>query len=680
MNVSLEGFISPIVNHLNYLNSKGISPEDKQFLDKIKKQKFDVIEERIEPSQADLVRSEVVESWIRSARNGLHPYRFTPPPLMDEQSFSQLINKKKFLLQAAELYISQMEKMLSQSDTYIFLSDEQGVILHVVQSLGDNRFRLLPGTIWNEETIGTCTHGLCILLKRPIQLSGPEHFSQIFGQVTCSSAPIFNYNGHLEGTLTITSPYLHNQNSQTLGLAVTMAMAIQNELQILIKDELLDVALSTTINGVLFINELGHIVEANTIAKSIFEPLGVALEGSPYQEVLGTQPLIEDTMAQGKAHRNENLIIKKLKHKKFSSSIQPVNSLHSKNWGCIVNLKPAECVKNAKAAKDSVIRFNFDNIVGSSPQTQKLITLAKRFARTDANILLLGDSGTGKEVYAQAIHCESRPDGPYVAVNCAAIPANLIESELFGYEGGAFTGADRQGKPGKFELANGGTLFLDEIGDMPLELQAVLLRALEDKMITHVGGSRSIPVDFRLIAATNKNLYELMEKKLFREDLYYRLSTFKLNIPPLKERGSDIVQLIDSFLESYAQMQEIPVPTLNNAAKYLLLQYGWPGNVRQLKNIIYYAVCMCNDGIILPEHLPDEIQNYRPSSVNAPTIVEAKPDKEAIQENVSIKELEKVAIIKALEDSNNHIREAAKILGLSKSTLYRRLKEYDLLK
>jgi len=215
---------------------------------------------------------------------------------------------------------------------------------------------------------------------------------------------------------------------------------------------------------------------------------------------------------------------------------------------------------------------------------------------------------------------------------------------------------------------------------MPLELQAVLLRVLEDKMIMHVGGSHYIPVDFRLITATNKNLLHLVEQNQFREDLYYRISGFKLDIPPLRERSSDVFQLIEHFISIYSGVHGLTEPALSSAAKYLLLQYNWPGNIRQLKNAISYAVCMSNEEIIRPEHLPEEILNFHPtpSSDKVPIDIELLSDDSVRDNTLSMKDIEKAAIRKALDDSKNHIRGAAKVLGLSKSTLYRKIKEYDL--
>ncbi|HCF70683.1 MAG TPA: sigma-54-dependent Fis family transcriptional regulator, partial [Syntrophomonas sp.] len=458
--------------------------------------------------------------------------------------------------------------------------------------------------------------------------------------------------------------------------------AIQKDYQLSVKNELLDTTLAAANDAVIIIDEKGMITVANNVTHEIFESYGEELVGSQIEKVLGSQPLIRSVLENGKPLFGVEIQVKKINQKIHIYSIQPIKSYNSNNAGCILTFALAEKIKNIhKLSTGSATKFTFEKIVGTSPQSMAILNLAKKFARFNSNVLIQGESGSGKEVYAQAIHNESRPNGPFIAINCAAVPKNLIESELFGYEGGAFTGAERQGKPGKIELANGGTLFLDEIGDMPSELQVALLRVLEDKMIMHVGGSRYIPVDFRLVSASNKDLLDLVEKNEFRSDLYYRISVFKLNIPSLRERTSDIIELAEHFIKISARAQGLLPPTLSNAAKYILLQYNWPGNVRQLQNVMLYATCMSSDGIIRSEHLPDEITKFKndPGSEQNLLQIELLSDHTAAEKaesSPSMKEVEKMVIKKALDDTNNHIRDAAKLLGLSRSTLYRKIKEY----
>ncbi|MGE5543353.1 MAG: sigma-54 interaction domain-containing protein, partial [Bacillota bacterium] len=250
--------------------------------------------------------------------------------------------------------------------------------------------------------------------------------------------------------------------------------------------------------------------------------------------------------------------------------------------------------------------------------------------------------------------------------------------ELFGYEGGAFTGAERRGRTGKLELANGGTLFLDEIADMPLQLQPVLLRALEEKKVMRVGGTRYIPVNFRLIAATNQNLHELVERGLFRSDLYYRLKVLKIDIPALRERASDIIELAQHFISSTANKQGMPRPTLSDLAKLCLLNYHWPGNVRELENAILYAINVCEDGVIRLQDLPEEITSG--FELTLPENRDSKLDPSQPASNLSIRDVERIMISQTLEQTNHNISEAAALLGMSRSTLYRKIKDYNLLK
>ncbi len=327
---------------------------------------------------------------------------------------------------------------------------------------------------------------------------------------------------------------------------------------------------------------------------------------------------------------------------------------------------------NTKEEKKSGFEtdFNFSGIVGDSKQIEHAKKLAKRFAASSENVLLIGESGTGKELFAQAIHNESRPSGPFMVLNCAAIPRSLIESELFGYDGGAFTGAKKGGSPGKIELAQGGTLFLDEIGDMPLDTQAVLLRVLENKQVMRVGGDKYQKVDFRVVAATNKKLEFMVKEGSFRLDLYYRLSVLSVNITSLRQRGRDILSLAEFFLRKHCNGRK--TPKISNDAQTKLLEYHWPGNARQLENAMIYALHVFDKDMIFPEHLPEEVTGncIDLQESTKPTL----PKMEKLNEVVSSKVAEEIAIKNAMDRAGNNIAKAAELLEISKSTLYRKLK------
>ena len=312
--------------------------------------------------------------------------------------------------------------------------------------------------------------------------------------------------------------------------------------------------------------------------------------------------------------------------------------------------------------------YSFSGMVGASRKMRQLYALLKQVAASDITALVEGESGTGKELVVKSIHYNSlRKTGPLVVINCVAIPEALIESELFGHEKGAFTGAASR-RVGAFERARGGTVFLDEIGDMPLSLQAKLLRVLQEREIQRVGGTDSIPVDVRVIAATNKNLEAAVEAGKFREDLFYRISAFPITIPPLRERREDIALLAEHFLSKHAERLEKTVRGVSVAASRLLLRYDWPGNVRELENAIERAVLLETGDVLQAENLPEKL------SVFAASRTDHMPGTEMLP----LAEVERRTLVRALDVSANNVSEAARALGLNRATLYRKLKKYDL--
>ena len=314
---------------------------------------------------------------------------------------------------------------------------------------------------------------------------------------------------------------------------------------------------------------------------------------------------------------------------------------------------------------------SFGKIIGKNKKMQHLFTQVQTVAAADITVLIQGETGTGKELVAKSIHDNSpRKTGPFVAVNCAAIPAELIESELFGHEHGAFTGAIAQ-RIGQFEQANTGTLFLDEIGDMPPVLQAKLLRVLEEREFQRIGGTKTISIDIRVLAATHRDLADTAKKNDFRSDLYHRLAAFQIVVPPLRERREDIAILAHYFLEKYTAAAERPIRAISTDALQVLAQHDFPGNVRELKNAIESAVLSETTDEIKPQSLPLHLtQNGSQATIGSPT------DTTVI---LPLDEVERRAIVHALKGTDNNIPEAAQALGIGRSTLYRKLKQYNLL-
>ncbi|WMJ78167.1 MULTISPECIES: sigma-54-dependent Fis family transcriptional regulator [unclassified Sedimentibacter] len=310
------------------------------------------------------------------------------------------------------------------------------------------------------------------------------------------------------------------------------------------------------------------------------------------------------------------------------------------------------------------------SIIGRSKKITEVIVLAKQLSKTDVNVLITGESGTGKEVFARAIHTESGRKGDFVAINCGAVPENLLESELFGYEGGAFTGALSKGKKGKFFLADKGTLFLDEIGEMPLDMQVKLLRVLQDGEIHPLGGEKPIKVDARIIAATNQNLQKMMNNGEFREDLYYRLNVVTLYLPPLRERSMDIPLFINEFLKEFSERHHKEVRSISPQILKILLDYEWKGNIRELKNTIERLVVLSDDKSINIEALPEDIlKNVNEKSIN-----------ELDQYNLQkvLENTEKKIITQVMKLNENNKKKAAEMLNIPRSTLYYKLKQYTI--
>jgi transcriptional regulator with PAS, ATPase and Fis domain len=311
----------------------------------------------------------------------------------------------------------------------------------------------------------------------------------------------------------------------------------------------------------------------------------------------------------------------------------------------------------------------FASMVGTSPLFQQTISKVRKLSGTHSTVLLTGETGVGKERFAQAIHAlREQEQAPFIAINCGALMASLVESELFGYEKGAFSGADSRGKPGKIELARGGTLFLDEIGELPSEMQVKLLRVLEERSYYPVGGTQTATADCRFIAATNRDLETLMRQGSFREDLYYRLSVIALEVPPLRSRKEDLLPLAEAFLREFSRRYERPITPLSDSIVAALLAYNWPGNVRELRNTMERLVVFSEEGIVRTEDLPPVILNASPMPATA---IHALPAEGLLSDWLTL--CERQYIDRALEQSGGNKQAAARRLGISRMSLYKKL-------
>lgn len=434
---------------------------------------------------------------------------------------------------------------------------------------------------------------------------------------------------------------------------------------------------------VLISDNTQKIIQVNKMAEKCIGKTAAELMHTPLTEVLRDgKTEIHSLVNIYKAHKNLEVLMDT-----SEGSIQCLSSsrLLRDDRGCTIGavylLHPVEkTVKPGQRTSRSCASLQLQDIIGQSPKMQEIKQMIPRLARSNSNILLEGESGTGKEVIAQAIHNESsRRNGPFVAVNCGAIPKELIHSELFGYTEGAFTGAKKGGSAGKFELASGGTLFLDEIGDMPLEQQVVLLRVLQEKKVTRVGGNSVIPLDVRVICATNKKLQDEIARGNFRSDLYYRLSILSIKVPPLRERRADIPLLFHYFLNVIGREKRSFKPIGAEVMK-CLQEYTWPGNVRELQNTVERILHMTEGDVLCVQDLPPNIIDSHRHRHGVESEAVKEEDAFQLRNNQRQLKAEKEAqrIKDLLNENGGNVAQTARTLGISRNSLYRKIKQYDI--
>ncbi len=431
--------------------------------------------------------------------------------------------------------------------------------------------------------------------------------------------------------------------------------------------------LETIHEGALAIDADGVVTHCNTTAEKLLKLQREKIIGRKLAEFWVDTPALEVLRTGSEYIEKEEIYQGKDKNRMhFIVSVRPIPG-HDKTYGAVVSFRDiAEARRLIYDLSATAMDYTFDDIIGESTAIRQVKEQALRVSGGNSTVLITGESGTGKEIFARAIHqASARVDGPFISINCGAIPETLLESELFGYEGGAFTGARKEGKTGKFELANEGTIFLDEIGEMPLHLQVKLLHVLQSREVERVGGNNRIPVDVRIIAASNRDLEKMMHEGNFRKDLYFRLSVIPLHIPPLKERREDIPALVQCCLDKYGPMLNKRYSTVEPEAMDCLLQYNWPGNVRELENAVEYAVNMASGDTVALISLPPRIRELQT----------AKGQKFVVPLKARVRDYERIILQEYLElygssyDGKNTI---AGKLEISRATLYRKLSELGL--
>ncbi len=635
------------------------------------------------------VRPEILESWCRCYACRVDPYDGTSHCLLEQQELEELLHQQRELIEVARPFMVNLHEFVAGSGFIVILADKRGYIMEV---MGDynilenaNKVNLSKGYGWMEEEVGTNGIGTALALDRPFQVSGQEHYCRKIHSWTCSAAPIVSEDGRAVGALQMSGPS-HEAHLHTLGMVVAAVEAISDQMRINKQNRELTV-LNNSLNGIfqtmsdgaVLINEQGVISQINPAAERM---LGKGLNGDNIREIFGRSDKILNVLAKSRAFNDVELIADTdLSRLHCLATGKPIKDNKGGSTGAVIFFNPIHKVKNlANRFSGAEATFYFRDIIGSSRSLCDAIQLASQAASTISNILITGESGTGKELFAQAIHNQGpRRHGPFVALNCAALPRELIASELFGYVEGAFTGASRGGRPGKFELAAGGTLFLDEIGDMPIDQQATLLRVLQEKKITRVGGEKVIPVDVRIICATHKNLLEEVRKGNFREDLYYRLNVILVSVLPLRERAGDVLVLFDYLLEKISRRLGISIEYVDPVVGQCLQRYSWPGNVRELENVVEKMVNRANGPNLYAEHLPPEIIMAEYKQAFANQSAAARDDApEYRKEGITDLLAERQAIIDALARHHGNISRVARELGYSRNTVYRKMNFYQI--
>jgi len=599
--------------------------------------------------------------------------------IIKDEDVIKKINDNKELIIVATPFMNKLYQIVKGSNYFVVLTDGEGCILNVIgdQEILKEAFELkmILGAYMNEENIGTNAMSIALNENIPIQISGNDHYIKAYHRWTCSAAPIKNVHGEIVGVLDITG-YTKSIHPHTLGMVVAAASAIESMLESNNYNMVLEASkknMESIINslpkGILTSDLSGTIKTMNENVTELFGFTEAEMKERKMWDLIQDWHEILDEIYNKKIFQDEDVYVNSRKNKlQLNLSVYPIydSKMRIVEITCVFTDLHKSRKRAAKILCGQAI-YTFDKIIGKNKNLLKTIEYAKKIADSRSTILISGESGTGKEVFAQSIHNHSdRKNMPFIAVNCGAIPRNLIESELFGYDEGAFTGAKRGGYSGKFEISDGGTIFLDEIGEMPLDMQIRLLRVIEEGVINRVGSSKQIPVNVRIIAATNKKLEEEVEKGNFRKDLFYRLNVLPLYLIPLRERKDDITILIEYFMNKtskHLNKRKVEIPP-----EYIqkLMDYDWPGNIRELENIIEL---MINYESFEAFEMYGDIKNKSDKETDISSL---NP------QDVSLEVVEKNHIKKILDKYQGNVSLAAKALGIGRNTLYRKIKQHSL--
>ena len=623
------------------------------------------------------IRPEILYSWERCRKRGLDPYRPKKPPTLDTTELSRRLDANRLFIETAKPLMDMVELSTRGTCFITALADRDGYVMaisgdHTTLEMATKNY-YLPGCNRSEATAGTNAIALALIEDKPIQLVGAEHYNYYHHPWTCSSAPIHDAEGKLIGAFTLSGPS-RGLHKHTLAIAVSAAKSIEVQLRertLTMEKERLNNLLTSIFDsvsdGVIAVNADLSIANLNRSAAEMLGLEPAMVSGKALNQVAVFDTRLSMALKEKHPFHNQEITFKSpAGTNTYLCSVNRIMKDGIPGQNALITLREKKTVIDiVKRMGGNHAKYEFSDIKGNNAELMRQIEVAKIAAASNSRILISGESGTGKELFAQAIHNYSRRrEGPFVAISCAAIPRDLIEAELFGYREGAFTGARRGGQVGKFELAHCGTLFLDEINGMPLEMQAKLLRALQQKEIVRLGDNQTIPVDVRVISACNSDLLQLVEFGDFREDLYYRLNVMEISLPPLRERLDDLSVLIAHFMGSHIREGGQVSPAIHQDAMRALGEHDWPGNIRELENCLERALMLSCGLEITCDHLPRRMIGRRGTCSDA--------------SGLTVKDSLRDLIVKALDNHEGNISKAARELNISRSTMYRRLREFKL--
>lgn len=628
------------------------------------------------------------DSWRRSKASKADPFLVEMIRVSDEE-LNLRRRKVKTLISSALPYLHKLFTLLKNDNVVITLVDSDAVVLEVLANPVTYPEISYPyeGTVHSESLVGTNAIGLTLKADTPVRVFGSEHWRKSNHVWTCFASPLHLGNTTV-GCINVACPiHAADEHVPFFEMILSTANAIERELMLkrTISDQEVVIQQQKTLlefvdTGLIAIDKEGWIRQVNQQALDIFKVTGV-WEGRNIAELIKSDIDFVSLKDKSRMLEEQDIAVKvgsKYLHITCSTFTVELDKLGI--WLILLVRASAKVREIINKASGANARYTFSDIIGNCKAMEQPLKIARLASKNSTNVLVLGETGTGKELLVQAIHNASeRKNKPFIAINCAATSRELIRSELFGYEGGSFTSAKSTGSLGKFELADGGTLFLDEIGEMPLEVQSVLLRVLQTQEVVRIGGKYPIPINVRVIAATHRDLALSVQESTFRNDLYYRLNVLSINLPPLRERQEDIITLADYFLKKAQEQFGKPPLHIEPEVYKILTSYHWPGNIRELENVIQRSAVICEGDIITVNELPLTLFGAKaetlPTDQQPP--VSGKPPGDRNTSN-DIEDIKKASLVKVLEEEGGNIRAVALALNVSRGTVYNMMNRYDL--